>query len=90
MSTKTKYIKKKKNKREKKNVEQNPDFLEATSSLNYITIDAQFLSNSRSGNVHQSPTIDTLRFVVGLGLLQTASWTSYPYWAIAAFITFHS
>lgn len=59
--------------KEKKNIKQDQDFLEATSSLNYITIDGQFLSNSRSGNVHQSPTIDTLMFVVGLGLLQTTS-----------------
>jgi hypothetical protein len=88
MSTKTKYIKNKKRIKEKKNIKQDPDFLEAISSLNYITIDGQFLSNSRS--VHQSPTIDTLRFVVGLHLLQTASSTSYPYWAMAAFITFHS
>jgi hypothetical protein len=64
-STKTKHI--------KKISKQDPDFLEATSSLNYITIDGQFLSNSISGNVHQSLTIDTLRFLVGLGLLQTAS-----------------
>jgi hypothetical protein len=81
-------LKKKRIKKRKKNIKRDPDFLEATSSLNYITIDDQFLSNSRS--VHQSPTIDTLRFVVGLGLLQPASWTSYPYWAMAAFITFHS
>jgi hypothetical protein len=66
-------LKKKRIKKRKKNIKRDPDFLEATSSLNYITIDDQFLSNSRS--VHQSPTIDTLRFVVGLGLLQTASWT---------------